>query len=82
MVADLTAVGINVSLRHVKLASLNEARANRDIQAYFGTWGSGGTPDTAAIVRVHFSADSDRIVAGYEAFADEFATILSRQLDA
>ena len=27
------------------------------------------------------SADSDRIVAGYEAFADEFATILSRQLD-
>ncbi|WP_293449175.1 protein TolQ [Planktotalea sp.] len=28
-----------------------------------------------------FSADSDRIVGGYEAFADEFATILSRQLD-
>ena len=27
------------------------------------------------------SADSERIVAGYEAFADEFATILSRQLD-
>ncbi|MEM7631887.1 MAG: Tol-Pal system subunit TolQ, partial [Pseudomonadota bacterium] len=23
----------------------------------------------------------DRIVAGYEAFSDEFATILSRQLD-
>ena len=28
-----------------------------------------------------FSADSDQIVRGYEAFADEFATILSRQLD-
>ncbi|MBD3677766.1 MAG: protein TolQ [Rhodobacteraceae bacterium] len=27
------------------------------------------------------SADSDRIVGNYEAFADEFATILSRQLD-
>ena len=27
------------------------------------------------------SADADRIIAGYEAFADEFATILSRQLD-
>jgi biopolymer transport protein TolQ len=27
------------------------------------------------------SADSDRIVASYEAFADEFSTILSRQLD-
>jgi biopolymer transport protein TolQ len=26
-------------------------------------------------------ADRDRIIAGYEAFADEFATILSRQLD-
>jgi len=39
----------------------------------------------AAIPAVVFynklSADSDKIVAGYEAFADEFATILSRQLD-
>ena len=39
----------------------------------------------AAIPAVVFynklSADSDRIVSGYEAFADEFATILSRQLD-
>ena len=39
----------------------------------------------AAIPAVIFynklSADSDRIVAGYESFADEFATILSRQLD-
>ena len=38
----------------------------------------------AAIPAVIFynklSADSDRIIAGYEAFADEFATILSRQL--
>ncbi|MGV6812103.1 MAG: protein TolQ [Brevirhabdus sp.] len=40
----------------------------------------------AAIPAVIFynklNADSDRIVAGYESFADEFATILSRQLDA
>ncbi|EPX86828.1 protein TolQ [Salipiger mucosus] len=28
-----------------------------------------------------FSADSDRVISGYEAFADEFSTILSRQLD-
>ncbi len=39
----------------------------------------------AAIPAVIFynklSADADRIVAGYEAFADEFGTILSRQLD-
>ena len=40
----------------------------------------------AAIPAVIFynklSTDSDRIVSGYEDFADEFATILSRQLDA
>lgn len=40
----------------------------------------------AAIPAVIFynklSADSDRIVSGYESFADEFSTILSRQLDA
>jgi biopolymer transport protein TolQ len=40
----------------------------------------------AAIPAVIFynklSADSERIASGYEAFADEFATILSRQLDA
>lgn len=39
----------------------------------------------AAIPAVVFynklSADSDHIVAGYESFADEFATIMSRQLD-
>lgn len=40
----------------------------------------------AAIPAVIFynklSADSERIVGGYESFADEFATILSRQLEA
>ena len=39
----------------------------------------------AAIPAVIFynklSGDAERIVAGYEAFADEFSTILSRQLD-
>ena len=40
----------------------------------------------AAIPAVVFynklNADSERVLGGYEAFADEFATILSRQLDA
>ena len=40
----------------------------------------------AAIPAVIFynklNADSEQILSGYEAFADEFATILSRQLDA
>ena len=39
----------------------------------------------AAIPAVIFynslSAGADRLIGGYEAFADEFGTILSRQLD-
>ncbi|SMX36986.1 protein TolQ [Octadecabacter ascidiaceicola] len=35
----------------------------------------------AVIYYNKLSKDADRIVSGYEAFADEFATILSRQLD-
>jgi biopolymer transport protein TolQ len=35
----------------------------------------------AVIFYNKLSTDSDRIVGGFEAFADEFATILSRQLD-
>lgn len=35
----------------------------------------------AVIMYNKLSADSDRIISGYEAFSDEFATILSRQLD-
>jgi biopolymer transport protein TolQ len=35
----------------------------------------------AVIFYNKFSTDSDRIVGSYEAFADEFSTILSRQLD-
>lgn len=35
----------------------------------------------AVIYYNKLSADSDRIVGNYEAFSDEFATILSRQLD-
>lgn len=62
--ADLTAIGIDVSLRYVKLASLNTARADRKIAAYIGTWGSGGTADTAAIARIHFSNETDRNLSG------------------
>jgi len=36
----------------------------------------------AAVFYNKLSADNDRVIGGYEAFADEFATILSRQLDA
>jgi len=36
----------------------------------------------AVVLYNKLSTDADRIISGYEAFADEFATILSRQLDA
>lgn len=68
--ADLTAVGIDVNLRYVKLESLNQARAAREIPAYFGTWGSGGTADTAAIARIHFDIESDRNMSGDAALAE------------
>ncbi len=68
--ADLTAVGIDVNLRYVKLESLNQARAAREIPAYFGTWGSGGTADTAAIARIHFDPESDRNMSGDEELAE------------
>jgi peptide/nickel transport system substrate-binding protein len=62
--ADLAAVGVTVDLRYVKLASLNQARAKREIPAYIGTWGSGGTADTAAIARIHFDEETDRNMSG------------------
>ena len=36
----------------------------------------------AVIAYNKLSSDADKITSGYEAFADEFSTILSRQLDA
>ena len=36
----------------------------------------------AVVAYNKLSADAEKITAGHEAFADEFATILSRQLDA
>ena len=35
----------------------------------------------AVILYNYLSADSDRLIGGYEGFADEFSTLLSRQLD-
>lgn len=62
--ADLTNAGVKVNLRYVQLASLDQARANREIPAYIGTWGSGGTADTAAIANIHFNETTDRNLSG------------------
>ena len=53
MVDDLAKVGINVSLKHGKLAVLNKARKARQTKP-FGTWGSSASPDTATISNIHW----------------------------
>jgi len=68
--ADLELAGVDVNLRYVQLESLNQARANQDIAAYIGTWGSGGTADTAAIARVHFDDETDRNLTGDNALSE------------
>jgi peptide/nickel transport system substrate-binding protein len=62
--ADLTKAGVKVDLRYVKLGALNKARRKGKIPAYFGTWGSGGLADTAAIANVHWREGSDRNLSG------------------
>ena len=54
IVSDLGKIGIDVNLKHGKLAGLNKARKERKIRAYFGTWGSSASPDTATISNIHW----------------------------
>ncbi len=62
--ADLVDAGIKLNLRYVKLNALNKARRAGQIQAYFGTWASGGTADVAALANVHWRDGSDRNLSG------------------
>jgi len=66
MAEDLGKVGIKVNLKHGKLSALNKARKNREIRAYFGTWGSTASPDTATISNIHWRdpAKGDRNLSG------------------
>ncbi len=66
IVNDLGKVGIKVELKHGKLAGLNKARKERKIRAYFGTWGSSASPDTATISNIHWRdpAKGDRNLSG------------------
>lgn len=63
---DLGKVGIRVNLKHGKLAGLNKARKSRQIRAYFGTWGSTASPDTATISNIHWRdpKSGDRNLSG------------------
>jgi len=66
LAADLTKVGIRVNLVHGKLSGLNQARKDRQIRAYFGTWGSTASPDTATIANIHWRdpSEGDRNLSG------------------
>ncbi len=66
IVSDLGKVGIKVNLKHGKLAGLNKARKERKIRAYFGTWGSSASPDTATISNIPWRDPSkgDRNLSG------------------
>lgn len=64
IIADLAKVGIKARLTYVAAGKLARARRRRDIAAYFATWGSGGTADTAAIASRHWPVSSNRNLSG------------------
>ncbi len=61
--ADLGKAGIKTNLRYVQLASLNKARKERQISAYFGTWGAGGLADVEGMAN-HWLPTTDRNMSG------------------
>lgn len=58
--ADLAKVGIRARLRFVTLTTLNQARKNHRVPAFFASWASGSTADTATIAETHWALKSDR----------------------
>lgn len=73
MAQDLRNVGVQVSLRTVKLPVLNKARSAGQIQSYFGTWGAGGTADVDATLSVLWNMSTDRNLAQDQWVADKIA---------
>lgn len=63
LIADLNKAGIKAKMRFVQLTSLNKARKEHQIAAYFGTWGSGGLADVEGMSN-HFLPTTDRNMSG------------------
>lgn len=76
IVNDLRAVGINANLRYVKLNVFSKVRNDRDMSAFFASYGGGGTADASAITGVHFVANTPRNYSGDEELA---ATVLAAE---
>ncbi|KAF0807379.1 substrate-binding protein, ABC-type oligopeptide transporter [Alcanivorax xiamenensis] len=70
IVSDLKAVGLDVDLRYVKLNVFSKMRNDQRMEAFFASYGSGGTPDASASTGVHFAANSNRNYSGDQALAD------------
>lgn len=70
VVSNLKAIGLDVDLRFVKLNVFSKVRNSKDMQAFFASYGSGGTADASASTGVHFAANSARNYSGDEALAD------------
>ncbi|HET8801096.1 MAG TPA: ABC transporter substrate-binding protein [Marinobacter sp.] len=70
IVNDLRAVGLDANLRFVKLNVFSKVRNDQDMEAFFASYGSGGTADASASTGVHFAADSARNYTGDEALAE------------
>lgn len=69
VVNDLKAVGLDVDLRFVKLNVFAKVRNDKDMEAFFASYGSGGTADASASTGVHFALNSARNYTGDEALA-------------
>lgn len=70
VVSDLKAVGLDVDLRFVKLNVFAKVRNDKDMEAFFASYGSGGTADASASTGVHFALGSARNYTGDEALAE------------
>lgn len=70
VVSNLKAIGLDVDLRFVKLNVFSKVRNSKDMQAFFASYGSGGTADASASTGVHFAANSARNYSGDEALAE------------
>lgn len=70
IVNNLKAIGLDVELRYVKLNVFSKVRNDKDMQAFFASYGSGGTADASASTGVHFAADSARNYSGDSELAE------------
>lgn len=78
--ADLAKVGIRARLRFVTLTTLNQARKKHRVPAFFASWESGSTADTATIAETHWSMKSDRNLA-QDAFVAQRMEAAAKTID-